>query len=257
LKQCFSWWSFVNRGLSDDNLLKEAKAIGYDGVELLSENLFPAAHDLGLEIVTHNGHGSIDDGLNDPKNLDRIEREIERNLELAVQNNIQKLIVFSGRRSLEIGDDEGLENTVNALRRLAPLAESAGVSLVLELLNSRVDHPDYQCDSMSWAATAIKHTASSAVKILYDIYHAQVMEGDIIRTLRCCSELIGHYHTAGCPGRHDLDQHQEIYYPAVLKAVAETGYDGYIGHEFIPSNHARYGLISAYELTLVATSPVA
>jgi hydroxypyruvate isomerase len=254
LKQSFSWWSFVNRGLSDSELLSEAKAIGYSGVELIDERLFDEAIGVGLEIVTHNGHGSIDNGLNDLANHDRIEHEIEENLAVAAKYGIQNLIVFSGCRSDDLTDSVGLANTVAGLRRLAPLAESAGVTLILELLNSRVDHPYYQCDSTAWAVSAIDQTESSSVKILYDIYHAQVMEGDLIRTIHCCYPYVGHYHTAGCPGRHELDQHQEIYYPAVLKAVAETGYDGYVGHEFIPTTHPRYGLIAAYELTEVATS---
>jgi len=254
LKQAFSWWSFANRGLTDAELLYEAKAIGYSGVELPTERLFNAVIDSGLEIVSHAGHGTIDEGLNDAANHDRIEQEIESSLELAVKYGIANLVVFSGCRSQQIPDNLGIENTVTGLRRLAPLAESAGVKLILELLNSRVDHPAYQCDSMAWAASVVEQTDSPMVKILYDIYHAQVMEGDLIRTIRCCSSLIGHYHTAGCPGRHELDQYQEIYYPAVLRAVAETGYDGYIGHEFIPTTHPRYGLIAAYELTEVATA---
>ena len=254
MKQCFSWWSFANRGLDDAELLSEAKAIGYSGVELIDERLFNAAINAGLEIVTHNGHASIDDGLNNLNNHARIEHEIERNLDLAVTFGIKKLIVFSGCRSNEISDAVGLANTITGLRRLAPLAESANITLVLELLNSRVDHPAYQCDSTAWAVAAIEQTASPSIKILYDIYHAQVMEGDLIRTIHCCYPYIGHYHTAGCPGRHELDQHQEIYYPSVLKAVAETGYDDYIGHEFIPTTHPRYGLIAAYELTEIATS---
>jgi hydroxypyruvate isomerase len=233
LKQCFTWWSFTNRGISDIDLLRECKTIGYDGVELLDERLLSAAVDCGLEIVTHYGHNLLECGLNDPANHDSIERELEASLSLAAKYSIQNLIVFAGCRNKNVGENAALSHTVAGLKRIAPLAESAGVNLLIEILNSRVDHPYYQCDSTGWAADAVEQSNSENVKILYDIYHAQVMEGDLIRTIHCCAHLIGHYHTAGCPGRGEPDQTQEIYYPAVIAAIAETGYEGYIGHEFI------------------------
>ncbi len=254
MKQCFAWWSFANRGVTNSELLRESKAIGYSGIELAPPNLFTQIVDSGFEIVTHNGHESIESGLNDKSNHNRIEAEIDKNLGLAAKFGIKNLVVFSGLRTGKIDDDLGLENTITGLRRLAPLAESAGVTLLVEILNSRVDHPGYQCDSTSWAAAAIGGADSGNVKILYDIYHAQVMEGDIIRTIRCCSSMIGHFHTAGCPGRHEIDQYQEIYYPAVFRAINEIGYEGYVGHEFIPTISPRYGLITAYEAVIASAS---
>ena len=248
MKQSFAWWTYANRGVDDEALLKTAKSIGYSGVELLGVDLFPLALDAGLEIVTHGGHQSIDRGLNDPSQHDRIEREILGNLDLAVRFGIPNLIVFSGNRTAEISDAAGSEHTVTALRRLAPAAESAGVTLILELLNSRVDHHGYQCDRTEWGVDVCRMVDSPRVKLLYDIYHMQIMEGDLIRTIQAHHPLIGHYHTAGNPGRHDLDDAQEINYPAIFRAIAATRYDGYIAHEFVPKGDVLPALETAFTL---------
>src|SRR5262249_43456929 len=131
---------------------------------------------------------------------------------------------------------------------VAKLAEQAGVTLVLELLNSKVDHPDYQCDHTTWGVAVCRAVGSPRVKLLYDIYHMQIMEGDIIRTIREHHGLFGHYHTAGNPGRHELNQSQELNYPAIMAAIAATGYDGYIGQEFVPLGDPVAGLRAAFEL---------
>ena len=251
LKQSFTWWSFYTPETDPETLLRRAAEIGYDGVELLSEDLFPVAQGMGLEITTHPAHQSIEKGLNRRGHHERIVRETEASLRLAERWDIPNLICFSGNRDGQ-SDDESAEMTAEGLRRLAPLAESAGVTLVLELLNSRIDHPDYACDHTAWGVDVLERTGAANVKLLYDIYHMQIMEGDLIRTTRDHHSAFGHIHTAGNPGRHELSPTQEINYPAVFQAVAESGYSGAIGHEFIPTGDAEDSLRQAYHLVLEA-----
>jgi len=248
MKQSFAWWAFANGSVDPETLLAGAKRIGYSGVELLPVDLLPLAVDAGLEIVAHVGHESIDRGLNDPAQHDRIEREIVDNLALATRFGIPNLIVFSGNRTAGVSDAEGAEHTAQALRRLAPHAESAGVNLILELLNSRVNHHGYQCDRTEWGVDVCRMVDSPRVKLLYDIYHMQIMEGDLIRTIQNHHPHIRHYHTGGNPGRNDLDTDQEINYPAIFRAIQDTGYDGYIGHEFIPKGDVVPALAAAFAL---------
>lgn len=248
MKQSYSWWCFKNRGVDDKTLLVKSKEIGYDAVELFDESLFDFAVDLGLVIASHGGHGTIENGLNDPANHDRIEAEIDASLATAVKYRIPNLIVFSGNRRPGLSDEQGAENTAAGLKRVAKAAEDAGVTLVIEYLNSKVDHKGYQADKMPWIAGVLDAVGSPRVKCLYDIYHAQIMEGDTIRTIRDFHGHIGHYHTAGNPGRNDLDDQQEMYYPAIVRAIAATGYSGYIGHEFIPKADPVAALKSAYDL---------
>ena len=143
------------------------------------------------------------------------------------------MISFSGNRR-GIPDDVGIENAVAALKKIVGHAEKKKVNIVLEYLNSKVNHKDYMLDNMAWGAEVCKQVGSERVKILYDIYHAQIMEGDIIRTIRTYKDYIGHYHTGGNPGRNEIDDTQELYYPAIMKAIAETGFKGYVAHEFVP-----------------------
>ena len=251
LKQSFTWWSFYTPKTDPETLLRRAAEIGYDGVELLSEDLFPVARAMGLDIATHPAHKSLERGLNRREYHDGIVQETEAALRLAERWRISNLICFSGNRDGQ-SDDESAEITAEGLRRLAPLAESAGVTLVLELLNSRIDHPDYAGDHTSWGVDVVERTGSANVKLLYDVYHMQIMEGDLIRTIGAHHGAFGHIHTAGNPGRHELSSTQEINYPAVFQAVAESGYDGVIGHEFIPTGDAEDSLRRAYSLVLEA-----
>lgn len=246
IKQSLAWWGFA-RSIEPDKLIAEAKRIGYAGVEMCPQELWPKVVDAGLRIVTMGGHQSLTDGLNRRENHDRIEKEINQNLEIALKWNIPSLIVFSGNRG-GISDEEGLTNTVDGLRRVAKAAEQAGVTLVLELLNSKVDHPDYQCDHTAWGVEVCRRVDSPRVKLLYDIYHMQIMEGDIIRTIKNHVEHIGHFHTAGNPGRHEIDDSQELYYPAIMRAIAETNYEGYVGQEFTPTRDAAASLEQAYRI---------
>lgn len=248
LRQSFAWWSFANETTNPDDLLRSARAIGYDAVELLPPDVWPRAKDAGLAVSAMNGHASIEAGFNRREHHDRILRELERGVRLAERWNIPNLICFSGNRG-GLSDDEGALVTTEGLRRAAPLAEAAGVTLVLELLNSKVDHPDYQGDSSAWSLGVVRAVDSPSVKLLYDVYHAQVMEGHLIETIRAHADAIGHVHTAGVPGRHDLDDAQEIHYPAVLRALQGAGYGGFVTHEFIPKADAASALRAAFDLT--------
>ena len=243
-----SWWCFANRGVPDEDLLKQIKAIGYPAIELTEERLFGQAHDLGLVIASHGGHQGIEHGLNDPAEHDRIEGEIHASLALAQKYQIPNLIVFSGSRRDGLSEEAGIENTALGLSRVAKAAEEAGVTLVLELLNSKVDHKGYQCDHAAWGVEVCRRVGSPRVKLLYDIYHAQIMEGDVISCIQQNNFYFGHYHTAGVPGRHDLDDTQELNYPPILRAIAATGYAGYVGHEFIPKGDPVAALEAAYRL---------
>ena len=247
IKQSLAWWCFNREGVKPDHFFAEAKRIGYAAVELLPRDLWDAARAAGLVIATHGGHASLTDGLNRRENHASIVDEINRNLELAVHYQIPNLIVFSGNRR-GLSDAEGAANTIEGLKRVAAAAEAKGVTLVLELLNSKVDHTDYQCDHTAWGVEVIKGVASPRVKLLYGIYHMQIMEGDIIRTLRADIDHIGHIHTAGNPGRRDMDDTQELNYPPIFRAIQESQYSGYVGHEFIPKGDVFAAIQSAYQL---------
>ena len=247
LKQSFAWWAF-GRGVTDPPaFFREARKIGYQGVELLPHELWDAARDAGLTIVTE-GAGKIERGLNRRDHHAEIEAEVKVKLDLAVKYGVPNIIVFSGNRA-GLTDEAGALTTAEGLRRLAPLAEAAGVTLVLELLNSKVDHNDYQCDHTAWGVLVMNLVNSPAVKLLYDIYHMQIMEGDIIRTIReVAAPHIGHVHTAGNPGRRDLDDEQELCYPPIMRALKEIGYAGFVGQEFVPKGEALEALRTAYRL---------
>jgi len=233
IKQSLVWGCFCHGDLKPEKFIKEAAAIGYASIEMGPRRFWDEIRAAGLRIAIVVGHGTLKDGLNRKENHDRIEDELLKNIELAAQYEIPALICFSGNRR-GLSDEEGIENTAEGLSRVAKVAEEKNVKLCMELLNSKVNHPDYQCDHTSWGVEVCKRVNSPAVKLLYDIYHMQIMEGDLIRTIRDNIQYLAHFHTAGNPGRRDLDEEQEIYYPAVMRAIAETGYDGFVGHEFRP-----------------------
>jgi hydroxypyruvate isomerase len=247
LKQSVSWWCFARDPLTPRDLVRAAADIGYAAIELAGQEHWQLIKDHGLTIASTGGHQSIVSGLNRRDQHERIEKEILASIALAERWAIPNLICFSGSRE-GLGDMEGAEITAEGLRRVAPAAESAGVNLVIELLNSKVDHPDYQCDHTAWGLQVCQMVDSPRVRLLYDIYHMQIMEGDIIRTIRAHHAFFAHYHTAGNPGRNDMDDTQELNYPPIMRAILETGYDGYIGHEFIPKGDPIAALRAAYEL---------
>jgi hydroxypyruvate isomerase len=251
-KASMTWWSFADRGVSTEDLIRAAASIGYDGIELADETLWPAIAETGLAIVSHRGHGTIESGLNRTENHGRIEAEILCNLELAQRWRIPLLICFSGSRE-GLADEVGIENTALGLARVAGAAEDAGVTLVLELLNSKVDHPDYQCDRTAWGLEVIERVGSPRVRLLYDIYHMQVMEGDLIRTIQAHHGAFAHYHVAGNPGRHEPDGSQELSYPAIYEAIAATDYERYVGMEYIPRGGPLESLRAALDDFRAAT----
>lgn len=245
IRQSFAWWCFANKGVEDSALLNGAKALGYEAVDLIGEKFWPQARDAGLRIASINGHGTIEQGLNRRENAARIEAELLVNIEKAVQWEIPILICFSGNRD-GLDDQTGAAICAETLARVAPAAEKAGVTLALELLNSRVDHLDYQCDHTPWGVGVIDAVASPAVRLLYDIYHMQIMEGDIIRTIGEHHKSFAHYHTAGNPGRGPMDDNQELWYPPIYRAISATGYTGFLAHEFFPKADPLEELATAF-----------
>jgi hydroxypyruvate isomerase len=246
MRQGFSHWCFENL-IEARDLFKGAREIGFSAVELLPESLFSLARESGLQISAINGHTTIESGLNERENHARIELEILVNLKLAEKWAIPNLICFSGNKR-ELNFETGAQITAEGLARVAKHAENAGVNLILELLNSKVDHPDYQCDNTKFGLKVCELVNSRRVKLLYDIYHMQIMEGDIIRTIQRHHSGFAHYHTAGNPGRNELDEAQELNYVAIAKAISSTGFDGFITHEFVPKNDPIAGLEQAFRI---------
>ncbi|MBX3133353.1 MAG: TIM barrel protein [Gemmatimonadaceae bacterium] len=244
-KQSVARWCFGNMPLPD--LCSEAKRIGLDGIDLLSENEWDVPRQHGLVCTVANGPGPIADGWNRPDLHDRLVAESERLLPLVARAGIAQMIVFSGNRR-GMSDGEGIANCVAGLRRILPTAERLGVTLVMEMLNSKVDHRDYHADRTEWAAEVAKGLGSERFKLLYDIYHMQIMEGDVIRTIEKHKAIIGHYHTAGNPGRHEIDGTQELFYPRIAQAIAATGFTGFVAHEFIPTSDPLAKLTQAHRI---------
>jgi hydroxypyruvate isomerase len=240
------WWCFVRGEMTPERFVRAAAEIGYDGIEIVAPSYWQLVKNYGLAIASVVGHASLVDGLNRRQNHARIAEELRANLEQAARWGIRNLICFSGNRN-GLGDAAGAEITAEGLRSVAKAAEDAGVNLVLELLNSKVDHKDYQCDRTAWGVQICQMVGSPRVKLLYDIYHMQIMEGDIIRTIRDSHAYFGHYHTAGNPGRGELDATQELNYPAIIQAIHATGYSGYVGQEFIPKGDPIAALRDAFE----------
>lgn len=223
-----------------DAYFGEVAEIGFAAVELwgFDESLpqiVETARRQGLAVASVTGHESIDHGLNDPAHHERIVKELRHTVDVCSDLGIPGCIVFSGSRRAGVSDAQGLVYAAQGLRLIAPYAEAKGVNLNLELLNSRVDHYDYMGDTTDWIIALCEMVGSPRVKMLYDIYHAQIMEGDIIRNLRKAAAHLGHIHTAGNPGRNGLGDDQELNYPGIMKALADLGYTGYVGHEFMPN----------------------
>src|SRR5215470_15746988 len=231
LKQSACRWCYRNIAL--DDLAKFASEIGLKGIDLLNENDWPVVKKYGLIPTMVTGAGTIPDACNRKDLHDKLEKDFETSIPRAAENGVPNVITFSGNRK-GMSDGEGLENTVIMLNRVKGLAEKHGVNICLELLNSKVDHKDYMCDHTAWGAEVIKRVNSPRVKLLFDIYHMQIMEGDIIRTIRENFQHIAHFHTGGNPGRNELDDTQELNWRTVAKAIADLNFQGYIAHEFVP-----------------------
>lgn len=236
-------------GMPLDQLCKSAAAMGIKSVELLGEDQWETAksHGLTCAVAGQVKANPIHRGFNRVEHHDAIIADLEARLPRVAAAGLPAQIVFSGNRN-GLSDEIGLENCATGLKRITPLAEKLGITLVMELLNSRIDHKDYQCDRTSWGVDLVKRVGSARFKLLYDVYHMQIMEGDIIRTIRSSIEHIGHIHTGGNPGRNEIDQTQELNYPAICRALVEKGYSGYVGQEFIPTRDPMTSLRQAIAL---------
>lgn len=219
-----------------EELCKAAKAMGIKSIELTGPEEWPMLKKYGLHCAMPWGAGmGIEKGFNDLANHEELFKSFEAHIPKVAAAGYDKLICFSGNRGA-ISDEQGLENCAIGLKKLLPVAEKYKVTLVMELLNSKVDHKDYQADHTAWGVALCDKVGSEYFKLLYDIYHMQIMEGDIIATINKYHKHIAHYHTGGVPGRNEIDERQEIFYPAVMRAILATGYKGYIAQEFIPKD---------------------
>ncbi|MEX0719214.1 MAG: TIM barrel protein [Balneolaceae bacterium] len=227
-------WPYGNNTLEE--ICEAAVEIGIDSVELLDPKDWPTVQKYGLTCAMANsGPYHIPKGFNNPEYHEQLQKDYEDLIPKAAEAGLPNIICFSGNRE-GMDDETGLENCAVGLEPLVKLAEKLDIVVCMELLNSKVDHPDYQCDHTEWGVKLVDKIGSDHFKLLYDIYHMQIMEGDIIATIRDYSDYIGHYHTGGVPGRNEIDETQELNYKAIMEAISETGFDGFVGQEFIPTN---------------------
>lgn len=225
-------WCYPNIALED--LAKAAKKIGLSSIELLGPDEWPVIKKYGLTCAMPWGAGKgITRGFNDLALHDELMASYEEVIPRAADAGLSQIICFSGNRN-GMSDEQGLENCAVGLKRLMKTAEKYKVTVSMELLNSKVNHKDYQCDHTKWGVELVKKVGSDRFKLLYDIYHMQIMEGDVIATIKEYHPYISHYHTGGVPGRNEIDNTQELYYPAIMKAIVDTGYKGFVAQEFIP-----------------------
>ncbi|MDX2196587.1 MAG: TIM barrel protein [Cytophagales bacterium] len=226
-------WCYADIPFED--LCKAAAEIGIKSIDLTSTEEWPIMKKYGLICAMPWGAQiSLDKGFNDTANHDELYKRYEAQIPKVAAAGFTTLICFSGNRNGK-SEEQGLVNCVAGLKRLMPIAEKYKVILSMELLNSKVDHKDYQCDRTSWGVELCKRLGSEYFKLLYDIYHMQIMEGDVIRNIRDNIQYINHFHTGGNPGRNEINETQELYYPAIMKAIVATGYKGFVAQEFIPT----------------------
>jgi hydroxypyruvate isomerase len=231
IKQSVCRWCYD--GIELGKLASEAAKMGYKSIELLKIEQHKTVKDLGLTCAMISCN-SIADGLNRTQNHDKIEKELRRNIEYAAAEGLPNVICMSGNRK-GMDDAEGMKNCAIGLKRVLGFAEEKKVTICMEGLNSKVNHKDYMYDYTKWGVDLAKMLGSERFKLLYDIYHMQIMEGDVIHTIRQYKDYIAHYHTGGVPNRNEIDETQELYYPAIIKAILATGYQGFLGQEFIPA----------------------
>jgi hydroxypyruvate isomerase len=226
------------------------KALGFVGVDLVGRNDWPALKEHGLVASMVPGAGGIKDGINNAARRDDFLKQFRENIAAAAEFGWKRVITLAGDRA-GLSDADGMANCVPVLKEAVKIAADHDVTICMELLNSKVNHPGYMCDRTAWGVELCKRVDSPRFKLLYDIYHMQIMEGDVIRTITDNIAYIGHFHTAGNPGRRDLDEDQELFYPAIMRTIAkltEAGmYDGYVAHEFGPK-HGVDSLRSAFQL---------
>jgi hydroxypyruvate isomerase len=224
-------WTFDNLKIEELCLL--VKKIGFSAIDLVEPKDFPILKKYEIDSSMSTGaHISLTEGWNNIKNHPILIENYLKHIDLVADAGYKNLICFSGNRN-GMSDEDGIKNCVLGLKQILTKAEKRGVIIQMELFNSKVDHPDYMADSSAWGIDLCKALSSENFKLLYDIYHMQIMEGDIIRTIQTQHHYFGHYHTAGVPGRNEIDDSQELYYPAIMKAIAATGFKGYVAQEFM------------------------
>ena len=225
-------------------LAREVKKLGLVGIDLIGPDSWDILKKYDLDSTMCNGAElNLVDGFNDVKFHNKLIPRYMEHIDLVSKAGYKNLICFSGNRR-GMDDELGLKNSVKGLKAILSHAEKKGVVLTMELLNSKVDHSDYMCDNSNWGVALCKELDSDNFKLLYDIYHMQIMEGDVIRTIQENHKYYGHYHTAGVPGRNEIDETQELYYPAIMEAILKTGFKGIVAQEFIPQNRANNGFDS-------------
>ena len=218
-----------------EELCKTVKEIGFSAIDLIGPKDWPTLQKHGIysSMCYTAGQNSLTKGFNDPSQHERLLKDHLEIIPLMKKAGYKSVICFSGNRN-GMDDETGMKNCALALKKIMPLAEENGITVMMELLNSKIDHQDYMCDNTKWGVALCKMVGSENFKLLYDIYHMQVDEGDVIRTIRNNKKHIGHYHTAGVPGRNEINESQELYYPAIMKAILDTGFKGYVAQEFMP-----------------------
>ncbi len=221
------------------------KVFGINAIDLVGPKDWPVLKKYGLDSSMCNGAEiNLVDGFNNPAFHAQLEKNYTEMIPLVAKEGYTNLICFSGNRR-GMDDETGLSNCTAGLKKIMSLAEQNKVMIIMELLNSKVDHKDYQCDKTKWGVELVKRVGSPNFKLLYDIYHMQIDEGDVIRTIRDNHQYIAHYHTGGVPGRNEIDESQELYYPAIMNAIVETGHKGYVAQEFIPSKKDKSEQLAA------------
>ncbi|HXM94909.1 MAG TPA: TIM barrel protein [Candidatus Dormibacteraeota bacterium] len=246
IHQSASRWCYARTPL--DELSAYAAKIGLQGIDLLQPEEFDVPRHHGLICTMgYAGGGEIPNALNRTENHAAIEQAFRTNIPRAAKSGVPNVITFSGNRR-GMSDEEGASNAIAGLNRVKKIAEDNGVTICMELLNSKLDHPDYMCDHTAWGVRVIKEVNSPNVKLLYDIYHMQIMEGDLIATIKRNIQWIGHFHTGGVPGRHELNNTQEVQWDAVMRAIADAGFRGYVAHEFMPTGDPLVSLRQAVDL---------
>ena len=230
-------WCFGDMPL--DELCAAVKEMGLVGIDLVGPKDWDTLKRYNLVSTMCNGAEiSLTKGWNNPQYHAQLIKNYTEHIELVAAAGYTNLICFSGNRD-GMADDVGLQHCADGLKKIMPLAEKKGVVIHMELLNSKVDHKDYMCDKTPWGVELCKRIGSPNFKLLYDIYHMQIDEGDVIRTIQNYHPYIGHYHTAGVPGRHEIDDSQELYYPAIMRAILATGFNKYVAQEFIPAQQNK------------------
>jgi len=235
-----------------EELCIEVKKIGFGAIDLIAPKDWPMLQKYNLysSMCYHGGNVSLTNGFNNKAFHEQLIKDYTDVIPLMVKAGYKNVICFSGSRN-GMDDETGLKNCVEGLQKIIPLAEKNGITVQMELLNSKVDHKDYMCDRSSWGIELCKRLGSENFKLLYDIYHMQIDEGDVIHTIKEHHQYFGHYHTAGVPGRHELDENQELYYPAIMKAIKETGFKDYVAQEFIPTGKDTKEKIAALKQAVI------